>query len=163
MSMKSQPISREAMCTMICRFTDQQEDSIAFQEELIFPRGPRLKFALNPRGTGEYCSLNTTMSIAKQHWPQSDPTINIVLSVSVVGNNNRTIQQAKEHNLTIEQRCCKSPQKVTIPEVITHGTITHEITDSFLLFVITAKICHDHFAFRISDTSEEYVHIDFKS
>lgn len=127
MSMRSQPISREAMCTMICRFTDQQEDSIAFQEELIFPRGPRLKFSLNPRGTGEYCSLNTTVSIAKQHWPQSDPTINIVLSVSVVGNNNQIIQQTKEHNLTIEQRCCKSPQKVIVPEVISHGTVTHEI------------------------------------
>ena len=67
MSITSQPISREAICKMICRFTDQQEDSIAFQDELIFPCGPQLKFSLNPRGTGEYCSLNTTVIIAKQY------------------------------------------------------------------------------------------------
>jgi hypothetical protein len=162
LSMKSQPISREAVCKLICRFTDQQEDNIAFQEDLIFPRGPRLKFSLNPRGTGEYCSLSATVSIAKQHWPQSDPTIDIALFVSVIGNNDRTIQEAKEHNLTIERRCCKSPQKVTIPKVIMHGTVTHEITDSFLSFLVTAKIRHDHFSFHISDTSEEYVNIDFK-
>ena len=163
MSITSQPISREAICKMICRFTDQQEDSIAFQDELIFPRGPRLKFSLNPRGTGDYCSLNTTVTIAKQHWPQSDPTIDIVLFVSVIGNNKRIIQEMKQHNLTIERHCCKSPQKVSIPKIITHGTVTHDVTDSFLSFVITAKIFHDQFSFQVLDTSDEYIHIDFKS
>ena len=163
MSVMSQPISREAMCKMICRFTNQQEDSIAFQEELIFSRGPRLKFSLNPRGTGEHCSLNITVTIAKQHWPQSDPSIDMVLFVTIIGNNKRMIQEVKEHNLMIEQCCCKSPQKITIPNVIAHWTITHKITDSFLSFVVTAKICHDHFCFHILDTSEEFVHINFKS
>ena len=29
-----------------------------------------------------------------------------------------------------------------------------------LSLVVTAKICHDHFSFHISDTSEEFVHIN---
>ena len=138
MSVMSQPISREAMCKMICRFTNQQEDSIAFQEELIFSRGPRLKFSLNPRGTGEHCSLNITVTIAKQHWPQSDPSIDMVLFVTIIGNNKRMIQEVKKHNLTIEQRCCKSPQKITIPNVIAHWTCNHP-QNYWLLFVIC---CH---------------------
>ena len=159
--MRSQLIPREAICKMICRL--DQRDSIAFQDELFFSRGPKLKFWLDPWGTGKYCSLNTVVTIAKQHWPQSDPAIDILLFVSVIGNNGHPIQETKEHRLTIERHCCKTSQKFTIPKLIAHGTITHDITGSLLSFVVTAKICHNQFSFHISDTSEEYVNIDFKS
>ena len=144
---------------MICRL--DQQDFIPFKDELKFARGPKLKLWLKPRGKEDSCSLKAEVSISRQHWPQSESTIDMELSTTIHGNSNFVSTVSTYPVTKLEQTCCHTPQVIFLHNVVPHNTITHQVTDSSLLFTITAKLRHSHFSLRISNTGDKYLNIDF--
>lgn len=160
-SINSQPLLRDLLCRKICRIDQDHNDPIQFQDKLVFANGLTLELLLQSRGSEESCSLIARATTSRV---QCQP-INLELHVLVRGSCNqqqnpldfKNVSEARKRFL-INESCSQSPQTITLSDVVRHRTITHEITDAFLFFIITGRILQ-RYTSEIS--SDGFVNIDF--
>ena len=152
-------VSRETLCRAICRLDHESHDFISLGE-FNFVHGPKLQLLLYPRGSEDSCILKAMVTISGPpcNWPHSDPTIKMVLSATVLGNSTQPQQTLGESNCTttLHQACYHIPQTIILPHLVSHRTITHEITDSSLLFIVNANLSPD----RSSHSQDDFIIID---
>ena len=143
---------------------------IDFSNDLTFSNNTKLNLHLwiDSRSTERSCGLKAKVSITEEQWPCGCSSISLKLDVVVAGIDQNSVKHSIEgaessDTFEINRSCCNSPQIVTLPDVVTHWTITHELEDSYLLFTVTAKVtcgsC-DQLPIQMSDTEEGFVNID---